>query len=377
MNKPLVGATPFHARAAASNLENAWDTRNGITLAAHYGDWQDEALAARLRVAIADISWRWRIMLEGALVTEFLAKLVTRDVGRLAPGNALKALWLTDGGAVRGAGAIARYGKESFLLVASAPDMAWIEGAARPYDVKVREIGNAEGGLAVVGPYAFAALSAAGLPTDLEPLQFRRWSWRGIDVTVSRFGEHGGFELWCAADDGILLWDRVARAGENLGLAAAGLDAMDVLDLEGGVGRPERDYMPARDGLATVPNPRALGLESLIDEDHHIFNGRVAYLEAREKEQRRFAGVEIESATPAPFTPLTANGRVVGHTLRSVYSPALRRAIALAQVDIAFAKPATAMMLTLPPSRATPELREARATIVTLPFLPAPDPITS
>jgi aminomethyltransferase len=375
MNKPLVAATPFHARTAASNLENAWDTRNGITLSAHYGDWQDEALAARLRVAMADISWRWRIMLEGARVTEFLAKLVTRDVGQLAPGNALKGLWLTDGGAVRGAGAIARYGKDSFLLVASAPDLAWIEDAVGPYDVKTREIGDAEGGLAVIGPYALATLSAAGLPSDLDPLQFRKWSWRGIDVTVSRFGEHGGFELWCAADDGILLWDRIARAGENFGLAIAGLDAMDVLDLEAGVGRPERDYTPARDGLATSPNPRALGLESLIDESHHTFNGRAAYLETREKEQRRLAGVEIESATPAPFTPLTINGRVVGHTLRSVYSPALRRAIALAQVDAAYVKPATALMLTLPPSRATPELKEARATVVTLPFLPAPDPI--
>jgi hypothetical protein len=33
MKKPLVRATPFHARAAAANLENAWVTRNGITLA--------------------------------------------------------------------------------------------------------------------------------------------------------------------------------------------------------------------------------------------------------------------------------------------------------------------------------------------------------
>ena len=113
MTKPLVRATPFHARAAAANLENAWATRNGFTLASVYADTNDEALAARLRVAIADISWRWRVMLEGPRVLEFLAKLATQDVSRLAPGTALKALWLADGGGVRGAGVFARYGRES------------------------------------------------------------------------------------------------------------------------------------------------------------------------------------------------------------------------------------------------------------------------
>jgi glycine cleavage system aminomethyltransferase T len=57
-----------------------------------------EALAARLRVAIADISWRRRIMLEGARAVEFLSKLVTRDAAKLSPGTSLKALWLSDGG---------------------------------------------------------------------------------------------------------------------------------------------------------------------------------------------------------------------------------------------------------------------------------------
>ncbi len=93
-----------------------------------------------LRVAMADISWRWRVMLEGPRVVEFLAKLVTRDVSKLAPGTALKALWLADGGGVRGVGVFARYGRESFLLAASAPDMDWIAAAAVAYNVKLREL---------------------------------------------------------------------------------------------------------------------------------------------------------------------------------------------------------------------------------------------
>jgi aminomethyltransferase len=372
MTKPLVRATPFHARAAAANLENAWVTRNGITLSSFYADPHDEAPAARLRVAIADISWRWRIMLEGPRVAEFLGKLVTRNVSTLAPGTSLKALWLSDGGLVRGAGVIARYGKETFLLAASSPDPEWIAPAAAAYDVKLREL-NDEGGLAIVGPYAQATLQAAQLAADLEPLAFRKLSWRGIDVTLSRFGEHGGYEIWCAPDDGMLVWDRIARAGKSFGLKPAGIAAMDLLDLEAGIARPDRDYQPARD--ASGPSPVALGLESLIDPDHQTFNGRAAYLAAREKVAIRLAGIEIESDVSAPFTPLLLNGRAVGHTLRSAWSPSLRRAIALAQIDVSAFAPGTKLTLTLPPSRDVPELRTADARVTALPFLKVPDPI--
>ena len=375
MKKPLVRATPFHARAAAANLDNAWVTRNGITLATSYADTNDEALAARLSVAIADISWRWRIMLEGARVVEFLAKLVTRDVAVLAPGASLKAMWLSDGGGVRGTGVFARYGRESFLLAASAPDRNWIAGAAAPYGVKLRDM-NEDGGLAIVGPFAQATLQAAQLTADLAPLAFRKLSWRGIDVTVSRFGEHGGYEIWCTPDDGVLVWDRIARAGESFGLAPAGVAAMDLLDLEAGIMRPERDYEPARDGAAAGPSPVALGLESLIDLDHRTFNGRSAFLASREKEPKRLAGMEIESDIPAPFTPLLMKGRAVGHTLRSVWSPSLRRAIALAQIDASASAPETRLTLTLPPSRDFPELRTAEARVTTLPFLKVPDSLT-
>jgi aminomethyltransferase len=374
MKKPLVRATPFHARAAAANLENAWLTRNGITLASFYNDTNDEALTARLRVAMADISWRWRVMFEGPRVVEFLAKLITRDASKLSPGTSLKALWLSDGGGVRGAGAIARYGRESFLLAASAPDMDWIASAAAVYDVKLRDM-NDDGGLAIMGPYAPLTLQAAQLAVDLEPLAFRKLSWRGIDITLSRFGEHGGYEIWCAPDDGILVWDRIARAGESFGLMPAGVAAMDLLDLEAGIARPERDYEPARDGAASAPSPVALGLESLIDLEHQTFNGRTAFLAAREKEPRRLAGIEIESDVAAPFTPLLLKGRTVGHTLRSVWLPSLRRAIALAQIDVSAFAPGTKLTLTLPPSQSAPELRTAGARVTALPFLKVPDSI--
>lgn len=360
--------TPFHARTAAANRGNDWITRNGVTLARVYDDANDEALATRFRSVLVDISWRWRMMLEGPRVTEFLGRLLTRDVSPFEPGHALKALWLSDGGGVRGAGAIVRYGKESFLLVSAAPDSEWIARAAARFDVVMHEMND--GGLALIGPTASAILQAAGIDPALEPLSFRKTFWRGLDVTLSRFGEHGGYEIWCGDEDGLIVWDRLMKAGAPYGLQPAGVAATDILDLEAGIARPGRDYLPVQDRNAKSPTPQSLGLEKLIDANFESFNGRAAALAARES--KTLVGIEIESETPAPFTPLTHKGQIVGRTLTSLYSPALRRAIALAQVETSGFKPGTELSLTLSPSAETPQFRTVTARMTALPFLLPP-----
>ena len=65
----------------------------------------------------------------------------------------------------------------------------------------------------------------------------------------------------------------------------------------------------------------------------------------------------------------------VGRTLGSVYSPALRRTIALAQLDAAGTAPGAKLFVLLPTSADAPKERRANVEIVDLPFLPNPDPI--
>lgn len=350
----IVRATPFHARASAHNLHNAWETREGWTLSSFHADAEEEALAPRATAAFADVSWRWRVAIEGARSQEFLARLLTKDPARLAPGAAFKALWLSDGGGVRGACALARHGRESFQLIAASADRDWIARGACLFDVAVREIGEEEGGLAIIGPYAARVMEAAGLDAALETLAFRKLFWRGLDVTVSRFGEHGGYEVWCKAEDASLLWDRVVRAGENFALKPVGLRAMDIADLEAGVPRPGRDYEPARDGFAHLPTPHELGLESLVEDGHALFNGRAAFL--GHPRTRTRVGIEFDDELPRPRMELTRGGLAVGRTMSSLVSPALRRAIALAIVDNAVAAPGTVL--------------SGGARVVALPFLP-------
>jgi len=372
---PQIRATPFHGRAAAHNPLNRWTERNGFTLTHSYGDAQAEALAARTNVVLADISWRWRVFLEGDFAGDCLDRLMTKRAGLLTPGQSLKALWLNDGGAVRGAAVIARYARDQFLLASAATDAAWIAEAARQSEVSVRDVTEQEGGLALIGPHADAVLKATGLVTDIAPLGFQKLFWRGLDVTVSRWGEQNGYEIWCKADDCFALWDRLMRGGAPFGIRPAGLAAMDILDVEMGIPRPSRDYLPAIEGFASDPTPAALSLESLIDEKHNSFNGRAAWLANRTKSQTTIIGIEIDSEVPAPFTSLMHLGKPAGCTLTSVRSPFLRRALALARVESAAAAPGTEFTLSLPLSLGSQEHRPVAARVGRLPFVEAPDRI--
>jgi len=354
-------ATPFHPRAAAANTDNLWINRNGWTLSSIYSNTADEALAARVSVVMADITWRWRVMLDGANAATFLSRLTTKPAETLAPGTAHKALWLNDAGGVRGAGAIARYGRESFLLAAAAPDKEWIECAAARFDVAARE--TADGGVALIGPYAKAVLDAAGLDVTLEPLAFRKLFWRGLDVTVSRWGEHGGYELWCNADDGVVVWDRLMKAGAAFGILPAGTDAMDLLDMEAGVPRPLRDWRPAADG--TSPSPRELGFEKLIAEDHRVFNGWAASLE--QQAPMRLVGVTLESEEPVQNGAILYQAKPVGRLVTNLYSPALKRVIGWARLEEGVSSIGSTVTL-----RAETDITVA---VVDLPFLTAPAPI--
>jgi aminomethyltransferase len=366
--------TPLHARTAALNTRNTWIERNGFTLARDYGDREGEALAARFSVVVSDISWRWRVTLDGARSAEATARLFTRDASGLAPGTGLKALWLNDAGAVRGAGLVARLGDAQFLLAATAPDPDWILGAASRFEVEAKDATRLAAGIALIGPYAARLLSAAGLDPALEPLAFRTVDWRGLTVTLSRWGEHGGYELWCGSDDATIAWDRLFKAGASFKARVAGAAAMDMLDIERGVARPGRDYRTAVDGLSPEPQAASLGLERLIDETHE-FNGRTQWLARRARSGTSLKGLVFDGEIAAPHSPVMRGVMVVGRTFSSVYSPALRRAIALAQLETSGSAQGAQLFVTLPTSADAPAERRANVHIVDLPFLPNPDPI--
>jgi aminomethyltransferase len=344
-------ATPFHARTVAANRWNAWQNRNGFTLAAHYTDSAEEALAARFGAVLLDLSWQTRLQFSGAQVEDFVARCFTRNPARLKPGEALEALWLNDAGAVRGSGTVVRLGRESFLLLCEGEDEAWLSAAASLFEVAVTPA--AAGLLALAGPAVEKILNAAGLGTPA-PMSLHRIAWRGLDITLSRLGL--GYEIGCAADDALIVWDRLMAAGCGFALLPAGVEAFDILEIESGLLQAGRDFAPARDGFAPQPTPQELGLSSLVDR-RHSFNGKAGFLAAGP--DTILTGL-LPDAGVEPGAVLTQTGQAAGRVLVSRPSPALQQTVCLAMLKAPCSGPLKA--------------GESLCRVVPLPILPLPSP---
>ena len=342
--------TPFHVRMAARNLANAWVRRGAFTVPAHFGEPAQEALAARVSAVLADSTPYARLRVHGAGAARLLSAACGVDLAALATGEGRPVHWMNEAGGVRGLGVAGRFGETNFVLGAFDADRGWFETFAPRFGARVRDETLEKGLLLLLGPYAPAILTAAGLSGAAELPLWRHaiYDWRGITVEVSRWSRLGGFRIASSAEDGVAVFDRLAAAGEKFALMLAGQDALELLYLEAGFPLAGFDFQPARADGAPEPAAISFGVEPAKD------NAPV------------LAGLEWESGPPAPFAPLFVGGQEVGRTLRSAYSPALRRNIALANLRPAHAAPGSEVEIPVAGAR---DGRAARARVAQLPFL--------
>ena len=347
---PGLYATPFHARTAARNIYNAWTDRGLFTVPAHFGNTAREALAARFSAVLADISPQGRLRVHGAGAERLLSSALKADLSELAAGRALDVFWTSDGGGVRGIGVLARYGEENFVLEAQDTDMEWFAAAAGVFGARLRDERPEKGVLLLAGPFAPAVLDAAGFvaAATLGPMEHCIVEWQGISLTVARRRAPARFEISCARDSGIAVFDRLALAGRPFALTLIGQEALELLYLESGVPLAGKDYAPTREISGDRPDPAALGLRPATEGE------------------RVLVGVELHDADRHAPAILYLGECEVGRTLHAAHSHALRRTIALANVDPAHAAAGTELLLG--GAGATGEGKTI-AKVVALPFL--------
>jgi aminomethyltransferase len=314
---------------------------------AHYGDAAGEALAAHFSAVMADVTPLADLRIHGGGAARLIGAACRSDVAQLDAGRSRAVHWLSDGGGVRGMGTVSRFGPENFLLRGAETDAAWFMSAAPRFGATVREATLERALLWLAGPFAFAVLAAAGLEAAarLAPGEHGLADWRGFTVTVFRSLTRG-YRVACANRDAPALFDGLMQAGQLFGLRLAGQEALDVLALESGIVVPGRDFAPARTPFARAPLPASLGI------------GRA------EGARAVLAGIALEGETPAPFACVHAAGGEAGRTMRSLYSPALRGAIALAALTPAYAAPGTIVRVTCCGA-------EIEGRVTALPFLKA------
>jgi len=295
-----------------------------------------EHRASRETAALFDETSFAKIEIAGEGAAAFLEYLcdnrVARDVGAITYTQMLNPL-----GGIECDFTVTRVADDRFRIVTGTAfgqhDLAWIRAHA-PEDgsVTVEDVTSKYACLGLWGPLARDVLGS--VTTD--DLSFAYMRAREISVgpvpclalRVTYVGELG-WELYCATEFGLRLWDVLWEAGRGHGLVAGGYKAIDSLRLEKG-------YRVWGSDITPDETPFEAGLEFAVKLDKGDFLGREAVLERSEPARRLVCLVLGDARSVALGSePVRVDGDIVGRVTSGGYGYTVERSIAYAYVPAA------------------------------------------
>jgi aminomethyltransferase len=374
----MIRTTPFHERTVALNETRLWGHWSNHLVAGRY-QLSDKAeyFAVRNAAGLFDTSPLYKYRVTGRGAEAFLAGVLARDIRACSPGQAQYTCWLDERGFVVEDGVVLRPARDEFLLTSAEPNLAWFAARIGRRDVRLEEVSDELGALALQGPRSRDLL--AKLVPQVEQLPYfgvTAGEIGGAAVTVSRTGFTGdlGYEVWVGAGDALLVWDALWECVQGHGVQPFGLDALSMLRIEAGLLELGADFDSSRYAWndAHRSTPLELGWGWMLGDlkkDDRAFIGRRALEREIAEGTSRWAmrGLVVDwrdhdrvydkagLIPPKDHTPVIEDAMVyddgyrgrVGYAAAFMYSPVLQRHIALARVRPDLAEPGTQVKLEL------------------------------
>ncbi len=328
---------PLHVDAGARLVDfGGWD----MPLA--YGSQLAEHRAVRESAGMFDVSHMTVVDLAGEGVTDFLARLLANDIGKIEGTNrALYTCMLNEEGGVLDDLIAYHRGPGDYRLVVNAAtrqkDLTWMRRQAEGHAVDISERANLAM-MAVQGPQA-RGHAAALLPDDrreealgMKPFTAGEYG----DYFVARTGYTGedGWEMLAEGDTVVAAWQALSAAG----VQPCGLGARDTLRLEAGLNLYGSDM-----DETTTPLESNLGWTVAFDPPGRDFIGRAALVRQQEAGvPRRLVGLVLAGkGVLRNHQPVLAGDERVGEITSGGFGPTVGGSVALARIDAGAQEPLT------------------------------------
>jgi glycine cleavage system T protein (aminomethyltransferase) len=218
-----------HLRAGARMVPFA-----GWEMPVQYEGIRQEHVTVRTGAGVFDVSHMGEIETSGPQAEDFLQRVLSNDVTRIAERGAQYSVLCREDGGVLDDLFTYRLGPDRFLTVTNASnherDLAWFQEHAGGFDVDVSDAHERWAMLAVQGPEARAAverIAAGELPARMRTADV---AVAGVDCLVCGTGYTGedGVEILIPPDGAAAVWDALMEQG----VTPVGLGARDTLRLE-------------------------------------------------------------------------------------------------------------------------------------------------
>ncbi|MEL7028989.1 MAG: hypothetical protein AAGL49_07185 [Pseudomonadota bacterium] len=330
-----VRPTALYRAASAYGAANRWTSVNGWAALEAYADQPEEESALRRGAGMCDFGLFARYRVSGPDAAAFLERLTTAPAERFEAGQSAPALLCDFQGFVVDFARVSRLDDQTYALVLSRPRERRLRAAAQGFDVTYTNITGQAAAIAVFGPMAEDAVSQLGAGLAGAASSVRHVEAGGVELSIAPIvvGDMPGLELVFAADEGLVVWERILRASPSV--RPVGLAALDAARLEGREPRCGADFLSAdeaaRPGLKRTPFD--LGLEGLAPLDGTWFNGRSALRRVAEEPRSRKLTLLAAVGAAAPGAQVASGGRLVGRITSSAYSTAYRQTLGFADLE--------------------------------------------
>ena len=322
---------------------------------------------------LCDVAVERQVEIAGPDAAAFVQLLTPRNLSQCAVGQCKYVLITNESGGILNDPVLLRLEENRFWLsLADSDVLMWAQGVATHAGLDVTICEPDVSPLQLQGPKSgdiMATLFGEAI-RDLKYYWLDHFELDGIPLVISRTGWSSelGYELYLLdGSQGEALWEKLMAVGEPMGLKPG--HTSSIRRIEGGM----LSYHADMDAHTT---PFELGLDRLVDlEMPANFIGKAALIEVQQQGvSRQQVGLEIDGEPlPGPntqFWPVEVNGKVIGKVTSAVYSPRLKKNIALAMVAIGHSAVGTACTVQL-----TGETRNG--TIVPKPFYDPKKQITA
>jgi glycine cleavage system T protein len=304
-----------------------------------------EHRACREAAALFDETSFAKIEVSGSGAEAFLQRMCDNDVARPV-GTVVYTSMLNPRGGIECDFTVTRLGEDRFRIITGTAfgnhDLEWIRSHA-PDDgsVHVQDVTSGSACLGLWGPAArdiLQPLTGADLSNDA----FRYMRAQEITVgpvpclalRVTYVGELG-WELYCASELGLRLWDTIWAAGQEHGMVAGGYRAIDSLRLEKG-------YRVWGSDITPDVTPYEAGLGFAVNLDKGDFVGRNALVaQASGRLETKLVCLLLEDPRSVALgeEPVRAEGRICGRVTSGGYGYTVERSIAYAYLPADVAVP--------------------------------------
>ena len=291
------------------------------------------------KAILCDVAVERQVEITGPDAYKFTQLLTPRDLSKLSVGQCKYVLITNHDGGILNDPVLLRLAENHFWLsLADSDILLWAQGVAVNSGLNVKIVEPDVSPLQLQGPNSGKIMVKLFDETikDLKYYWLKEYDLDGIPLIVSRTGWSSelGYEIYLRdGSKGNDLYEKIMAAGKEYDLQPG--HTSSIRRIEGGM----LSYHADAD---INTNPFELGLDRLVNLDGEInFIGKEALKKIKQKGiKRKQVGLELDckplKGPNTTFWSIYNNDEVIGKITSAVYSPRLKKNIALAMIVIKY-----------------------------------------